>query len=357
MTQPRNSGGTPAADAFYFPADGCRQARLWLPWPEGDPLLQGAIAAVARAAAEFQPVSILGGPAAFGASSGIEIIAMPHSAPRLRDTGPTFLVDGKGGAAAVDWRFDGWGRRGGDGDAGLAHALLGAAEVRRFRAPLTLEGSSIAADGRGTVMALASAVFDPARNPGVTRLEAFGIFQAWLGAACVIWLAEAHPKDAFNTDLRTLAAFVAPGAVAITAAETPPPPGSVAAQLAHARDAQGRALDLIALPAPAEGGGARSYTNFLPLNGGVLAPAFGGPGDARAADILAEVFPGRVIQLVPAEALAAAGVSLSGLALTQPARLLERDRVTVLPRSAWAQPTADAEELLQKYIDLANRER
>jgi hypothetical protein len=39
-----------------------------------------------------------------------------------------------------------------------------------------------------------------------------------------------------------------------------------------------------------------------------------------------------------------------------PARLLERERASLLPRSAWAQPVPDIDGLLQKYIDLAARE-
>ena len=78
---------------------------------------------------------------------------------------------------------------------------------------------------------------------------------------------------------------------------------------------------------------------------GLLVPAFGLPSDARAADLLADVFHGRAIRLVLARVLAAAGVTLTALALPHPARLLERDRAAAL--SAWSQPTPDAEALLQ----------
>ena len=346
--------GTPVADAFYLPADPCRQAQMWLPWPT-DARLHDAVTAVAHAAADFAPVKLLVNPgqdkAARAACGGFarDMLALKHTSPRLRDIGPTFLVDGKGGSAAVDWRFDGWGKRGSADDAALAHELLGAAEVRRFRAPLTLEGSSFVADGHGTLLALSSAAFDPARNPNLGQLEAFGIFQNWLNVARVVWLPQAHPGDALNTDVRALASFVAPGAVAVTADQDN-------AVLARARDAQGKNLDLLHLPAPPPGGGARSYTNFVVVNGGVLMPAFDAPSDVRAADMLAEVFPGRVIRPVPAGALLEAGVTLTSLTLPHPARLLERSRAMVLPRSAWDQPTPDAEALLQKYIDMADAE-
>ena len=77
----------------------------------------------------------------------------------------------------------------------------------------------------------------------------------------------------------------------------------------------------------------------------------------RAADLLAAHFPERVVTLVPARDLARAGITLTSLALPHPARLLERDRATVLPRSAWSQPTPDVDGLLQHYIDLAERQQ
>jgi len=359
----------PAADAFYLPADTSRQARLWMPWPADNAALQIALTAVVRAAAAFEPVSILTAPgndSAIRAACGgdvADIVHIAHGSLRLRDTGPTFLIDGKGGSAAVDWRFNGWGHRGDEADAQLAHTLLGAAEVRRFRAPLTLEGSAFVGDGRGTLLALSSSVFDNARNPGLTPLEAFGIFQGWLGAARVIWLPEPHPGDRFNADIRLLAAFVAPGLVAITepkdAGASESVFAKVAAHLARTRDGAGATLDVIRLPAPPRGTRAlsypMSYTSFVPVNGGLLVPAFDAPSDARAADMLAEVFPDRVVRLVPAGLLAESDIPLTSVVLPHPARLLERDRATVLPRSAWSQP--EAMDAVEHYSDMVEEKR
>ncbi len=348
----------PSADAFYMPADACRQARLWLPWPAEDAALQAAVGEVARAAAAFEPVALLTAPGGEQAARAVcgealsDIFPLAPTTLHLRGTGPTFLVDGKGGSAAVDWRFNGWGGRGPDADAGLAHSLLGVAEVRRFRAPLTLEGSSVVADGRGTVLALEPAVFDPLRNPGLTPLHAFGIFQDWLAAARVVWIGPSHPGDGLVTDIRACAAFAAPGLVAINDPAAHPSFAKISETLARTRDAQGKPFELISLPAPSSEH-VMSYTNVLPVNGGLLVPAFDLPSDARAADLLAEVFPERIIRPVPARGLAMTGVTLTALTLPHPARLLERDRAKVLPRSAWSRPTPDAEALLQHYIDLA----
>jgi hypothetical protein len=88
----------------------------------------------------------------------------------------------------------------------------------------------------------------------------------------------------------------------------------------------------------------------------VLVPGFDGARDDDARAILAEAFPDRECRLVPTLELARAGISLASLAIPHPARLLERDRASLLPRSAWAPPAPDIDALLQKYIDLAGNE-
>lgn len=209
------------------------------------------------------------------------------------------------------------------------------------------------------MLALAPAVFDPARNPGLTRLEAFAVLHQWLGVGRVMWVEQAHPDDRLKTDVRALAAFSAPGRVLVTkAAGDHPHAAALAATaqaLAQTRDAQGNHLDITTLPAPAVSALAApaSYTGFLAVNGAVLAPAYGEAADDQARGILAEQFPSHDVRLVPALDLAVAGLTLAGLALPHPARMLERDRASILPRSAWSQPPPDVDAVLQKYIDLA----
>jgi agmatine deiminase len=366
---PSSAAATPRQDGFYLPADDGRLGRVWLPWPgETEANLRTEIAGLAQIISDFAPVSILAAPgdeknAHDMCRSSAEIEILDHQSSRLRDTGPAFLIDGKGGSAAVDWRFNGWGGRGafGGADIELAHSLLGIAEVRRFRAPLTVEGSAFVSDGRDTLIALAPAVFDEKRNPNVSRMEAFSIFMYWLGTARVIWLEDAHSADALLCDVRSLAAFIEPGVVAVSAAHDDHPHGEslrkTAERLSKASDARGEALELVTLPTPpplqTPGAAPVSYTGFASVNGTVLVPTYDVPADARAADILAGAFENHSVTQVPARALAEAGLSLPSLILPHQARLLERDRATILPRSAWGQEPPDVDALLQKYIDMA----
>ncbi len=362
--------GAPGDDGFYLPADDVRQARIWLPWPRAR-ALQDAVAQIARLVLPFEPVSIVAPPdaaaAARAACGAVAVVPLTAFSLRLRDIGPSFLVDGKGGSAAADWGFDGLGkpREGANTDAGFAHELLGAAEVRRFRAPMKIEGGAFIADGAGTVIALADAVFDPARNPGLSRLEAFAILQKWLGAARVIWLERGLSGDVSTADVRSVAAFLAPGVIALSNAPEGHPDAAILAEaraaLARMKDGAGRPLTLVDLHVPPAITHDAcvlplAYTNFLHINGAVLAPTFDAPTDESARDVLGRAFPGRAIIPAPALTLAMHGVSLTSLALPQPARLLQRDRATTLPRSAWTQPVLDEEETLQRYIEMARKD-
>jgi agmatine deiminase len=367
MTTALGASATPSDDGFYFPADDARHAQMWLPWPR-EPKLQRSIADLAKRILRYEPVSLVVTPGdeaeARAACGAVTIVPLRIGSMRLRDVGPCFLVDGKGGSAAADWGFSGWGKRAEAGtDGQFAHELLGLAEVRRFRTPLTLESSAFITDGEGTVIALAESVFDPARNPGATRLEGFAILQKWLGASRVIWVDYALAADALCTDVRAVAAFLAPGVVAVATAPDGHPYAETLryarAALARSKDAAGRALTLVELNVPpvahAEPLPVLSYTNFLAVNGAIFVPVFDAPTDENALEVLGRAFPGRAIEAVPALELARAGVSLTSLCLPQPARLLQRGRATTLPRSAWMQPAPDVDALLQKYIDMAEK--
>src|SRR3546814_19562024 len=70
-------------------------------------------------------------------------------------------------------------------------------------------------------------------------------------------------------------------------------------RLKKARDARGRALEVIELPQPREArhlDGERlalSYVNYYIANGGIVMPSFADAHDDTARDIVAGAFPGR----------------------------------------------------------------
>jgi agmatine deiminase len=350
----------PADDGFYLPAEWTRHARSWIGWPN-DVEDRELAADIVRRITKYEPVTVL---APRGESRNVEALcgrnvrieSLPCEAMFLRDFGPTFLIDGKGGEAAVDWRFNNWGGRFeiDRGNAELSHHLLSTTEVRRFRSALTLEGTSFCTDGEGSLIALTSATLDERRNPNLDKLQAYDLLCRWLGVSRVIWIETEQPADRDTSDIRRLCAFAGPGHVLV--GQLPDGPNAalldaVSQRLREARSATGAPSAVTRVPAIELGRHLASYTSFYVLNTAVLLPQYGcQQTDSAARDVITRCFPGRAIELVPCGTLIKRGSSLSRILQYQPARLLDRSKATLLPKSSWQRPVPDYVGLLETYI-------
>src|SRR5690349_6362096 len=108
---------TPAADGFRMPAEWERHERCWMAWPCRPETFAGGInaacaayAEIAQAIAQFEPVTMVCNPADAAEASlacgvGVEVMPLPISDSWIRDTGPSFVTDDKGGVAGVHWQF------------------------------------------------------------------------------------------------------------------------------------------------------------------------------------------------------------------------------------------------------------
>src|SRR5579884_2689384 len=175
----------PADAGWFMPAEWWPHTRCWMAWPTriwGSWLKSAKedVATVAKAITEFDElVSLIASPdsaaeAAQACGGKVEVIAMPIDDCWTRDTGPTFLVNNKGGCAGISWGFNGWGERYKPytEDALLARRLLGELKLLGFAGPLVIEGGNLCSDGEGTLLTSETAILDPKRNPGLTRDEA-----------------------------------------------------------------------------------------------------------------------------------------------------------------------------------------
>ncbi len=158
-----------------------------------------------------------------GSGADVDVVAVPSDDSWARDTAPTFLVDGRGGLAGVDWRFNAYGgiyeqyAR----TANMARRILDLLGARRFAAPLVLEGGAVHTDGDGTLLTTEDVVLDPRRNPGLSREDAEAVLRDYLGVERVVWLAAALEHDNTGGHVDNLAAFVAPGVVVALGARRP----------------------------------------------------------------------------------------------------------------------------------------
>lgn len=373
MTHPPQTVTRPTDDGFYMPAEWCRHARTWAAWPasradseDQNRAFNNELSSILKTIGGYEPVTVLArtkDKAAIMEQCGrqVDVLDIAHTSARIRDTGPTFLVDGKGGSAAVDWQFDGWGGQteSWDEDEILTHTLLGETEIRRFRAPLTLEGAAFCGDGEGTLIASSSAAMRTDRNPGVHKLDVFDIISRWLGVARVIWIDEDLGDDFGRGEIRRTCTFVAPGHVLVGQMSDDPfrsTLDAIAKRLATAEDAQGRRLKVTRIPIVNIDGNFGTYTSFYVFNQAVLVPQYGVASDATATATIGALLPGRRVIKTHAVDLIKSGASLSSLLQYQPARLLERHKATLLPKSAWQQPAPDYIGLLDQYIERIEKE-
>ncbi|NIA70270.1 agmatine deiminase family protein [Pelagibius litoralis] len=326
-----------------MPAEWAAHDRCWMAWPcraalwgEGLEPARRAYAAVAKAIAGFEPVTMLANgedlaDAAALCGDQVACRAMALDDSWMRDIGPSFVTDGRGGLAAVAWGFNAWGEKFHpyDQDAAVAKALLGDLGVRCFSAPLVLEGGSIHVDGEGTLLTSEECLLAANRNPALGREEIEELLRRHLGVKAFVWLGQGLQDDDTDGHVDNLACFVRPGVVMTVVCDDPADPNHPVLQdnlmrLKKARDARGRELEVVELPLPRERryvGDQRlalSYANFYIANGGIVMPSFGDEQDAAARDIVADAFPDRRVVQVPASDILVGGGGIHCITQQQP---------------------------------------
>ncbi|MFQ5772921.1 MAG: agmatine/peptidylarginine deiminase [Kiloniellaceae bacterium] len=334
----------PAADGFFMPAEWHPHGRCWMAWPcraelwgERLDMARTAYAEVAKTIAAFEPVTMLAKPedvaeVSLRCGSGVASVPMALDDSWVRDTGPTFVIDGKGGLAGVDWRFNAWGNKyqDYDRDAALAGAVLDHLGVPRYEAPLVLEGGSIHVDGEGTLLTTEQCLLNPNRNPGLSREEIERLLCAHLGVRSIIWLGQGLEDDETDGHIDNLACFVRPGVVLALSANDPEDGNHAAlqdnlARLRAARDAKGRALEVVEVQQPGRDEGengrrlAKSYVNLYIANGGVVMPAFEDGKDRPAYEAVARCFSNREVRQVPVLDIVHGGGGIHCITQQQPA--------------------------------------
>ncbi|GAA3387744.1 agmatine deiminase family protein [Cryptosporangium minutisporangium] len=338
-----------------MPAEWAPHAATWMAFPtpnatfeeDGGPALaaaRNAWAAVANVIVDYEPVRMLVNTADRAAAREVldrrvQLIDVELDDAWLRDSGPTFVHEESGtgsGPRAVAWHFNGWGAQSWaawDRDRHLGTRVAHSAGVEVDRSPLTQEGGGFHVDGEGTVLLTETVQLDPDRNPGWTHADVEGEIHSRLGTTTAIWLPRGLTADydEFGTrgHVDVVATFACPGTVLV---HTQPDPGhpdhepmrEIAEILRTAVDARGRRLRVLELPSPtvADYDGRlvdHSYVNHYLGNGVVVGCAFDDPGDARAAAVLAEAYPGRDVVLVDARDIFRFGGGVHCITQQQPA--------------------------------------
>ena len=327
----------PAAHGYAMPAEWTRHARCWIAWPCWKVLGPSRLAAarrataeIARAVAEFEPVTMIVRPAhrddaAAQCGGAVDVMEIDIDDAWTRDTGPTFVTDGTGQLAGCDWRFNAWGggKQSHLRDAVLAKTVLEKLNLRRFAAPFVLEGGAIHVDGNGTSLTTETVLLNENRNPAMDRAAMEEALSGWLGVRRVIWLPYGADGDETDGHVDNVACFVRPGSVLALTCDDPDSPNHdrLAANLAVLRkvDPPFEIHTVKMARRRPVGKQILSYVNFYIANGGIVMPSFDDPADDAARDVIAALFPDRRVVQIPALDLCWCGGGIHCITQQQPA--------------------------------------
>ncbi|MFT4232016.1 MAG: agmatine deiminase family protein [Leucobacter sp.] len=335
---------------WRMPIEGHEQERVWLAWPTSGYTLgdteaeveeaRSTWAAVANAASEFEPVTVVVNPgdeeiASKYLTAQIDRIIAPLNDAWMRDIGPSFVVSDDGRLGAVNFVFNGWGGQEWarwDNDQHIGRIVAEAAGAELVNSELTNEGGGIQVDGTGHVVLTKTVQLDPGRNPGWTEERVEAELNRTIGTTSAMWLPRGLTRDhdTFGTRGHSdiLAAFASPEVLLMHRQDAESHPDHVIARTNRAVAEQYRGdtsstFEILDLPAPAalrdeEGFVDYSYINHVVLNGAVIACAFDDPADDQALATLREVYPGRTVVGIDARPLFARGGGIHCITQQQP---------------------------------------
>jgi agmatine deiminase len=286
----------------------------------------------------------------------VRVVEISNNDAWVRDCGPTFVVDDRGGMRAIDWSFTAWGGLEGglyfpwDQDDLVAAKVADLEGVDRHRAPIVLEGGSIHVDGEGTLVTTEQCLLNPNRNPDHTRADLERVLAGHLGLEKVVWLGDGVYNDETSGHVDNLVCFVRPGVVLLTWTDDRSDPQHAISldarrRLESSTDARGRAFEVHLVPSPgplfdtedetydidaapgtiprvAGNRLAGSYVNAYITSGSVVVPLLDPAHDDEALAAYAGLFPDREIVGVDAREILLGGGNIHCITqqVPQPAR-------------------------------------
>ena len=355
---------TPKADGFRMPGEFEPQQQIFMIWPErpdnwrdGGKPAQKAFADVAKAISEFAEMTMLVSASQYQVARKvlppqIRVIEMSSNDSWVRDCGPTFVINDKGGIRGVDWKFNAWGGLFDglyfpwDQDDLIARKICDMERIDTYRTEdFVLEGGSIHVNGEGTVMTTEMCLLSPGRNPHMSREQIENMLKDHLNIEKVIWVKDGIDPEETNGHIDDVACFVRPGEVACIWTDNKEDPFyetciEAYKTLEEATDAKGRklkvhkltmpevpvtikgdfAIDEVEGTIPREDGDIciASYMNFLIVNDGVIVPQYGDKLDELAIEQIKDMFPDKKVVGVNTREIVYGGGNIHCITQQQP---------------------------------------
>lgn len=326
----RNAQRTPAEDGFSMPAEWSPHAGCFISWPCRERTFRAyfeeaksAYCAVIGAIDRFEPMTVLADPKTAKEARGrlgrdVRIFEVALDDSWARDNGPIFVRRDDNGLALVNFKFNGWGHKAPwEIDNMLPVALADRLRIRRYNAPMVLEGGSISVDGEGTLLTTEQCLLNINRNPNMSREEIEHVLADYLGIRKVIWLSRGLEDDMTDGHVDGVAGFVMPHVVIASHTKDESDPNFQTlndnlACLESATDARGRSLEVVRMVQPrtmmvGSVPVTPCYVNFYLANGTVVFPNYGIREDDLARETLATLFPQREVVGVRCEHISIGG--------------------------------------------------
>lgn len=311
-----------------MPAEWDRHEATWISWPHRDgqsfpdsydrvvPTLVKMATAIAASeilrvnvSSSEQESEVRGLLSKTAPMERVEFHHNPTNEPWCRDHGPIFVKRAADSSLAVnDFGYNAWGGKYPPFD---ADDVVPTRIARRLGLPLfepgfILEGGSVDPNGAGALLTTESCLLNPNRNPSMSREQIEQGLRDFLGVDQILWLGDGIEGDDTDGHVDDITRFVSRDTV-VTVVEphrVDPNHGPLEENLERLRGmslADGTPLKVLEMPMPPriDREGMRlpaSHANFYIANDSVLMPAFGGESDAVAADLLAGLFPSRMIR-------------------------------------------------------------
>lgn len=235
---------------------------------------------------------------------------IPTTDAWIRDYGPVFLLSRSSDQEKLafnHWKFNAWGNKYEElrADEKIPGKLESVLQIRRFPAPLVLEGGAIEVNGEGLCLSTEQCLLNPNRNPSHSKREIEQCLKDFLGVEKVLWLSQGLERDDTDGHVDNVARFVNTRTVVCSLQADPGRDSYRILRdnyqlLTAAKDLDGSPLHIVPLPMPdvidsPEGGLPASYANFYIANGFVLVPIFNDRNDNQALSILQSLFPDRKV--------------------------------------------------------------
>lgn len=333
--------------AEWEPHDACLMA--WPTTTRRDTLWRGRLdaarvawAEVIRAVAAFEPVLLAVEPdMGFSANRiigrtehPVEVFEVPIDDCWTRDSGPILVHDQDGKRQAVGFRFNAWGEKYTPyaDDAELARRVCEHLGLLWTKAPIVLEGGSIAVDGAGTLVTTERCLLHPNRNGGDQALIEETL-RTGLGIDHIVWLADGlHDDDETDGHVDNVVAFFEAGKVMLQGCDDADDPDHAGAAANRTRlEAVGiEVIELAVLPRVECLGEVVEvpYANYYVANGGVVVPVTGHWYDAEALRLIAGCYPDREVVGVPGEVLGYGGGGVHCITQQIPAAAVAERKAT-----------------------------